>query len=555
MKRGVRIVAFGGALGTSFAVAALVYRGDTSHALTLLWVAAIIPFALATRSRDPRAPSRLRRAALLVAVGALPVLVRIAGMERDRIHMDEYLTGYFSAKHDFANTSFFGYMPEGWEWQGQFPKPFFFLQRVFFELFGIGSWQLHLSVQIYVALLSVMLFLIVREMLDTKVALVAVVLYAFFAPSTYLETLGFMFVSSAAVLLVFFYFALREYRTGEMFPAAMAGVACGFCYLTYYSSYLALPLMIAFFGLHWLRERSMRVGHNFLIALGGLFVVVAPYAAGFLRLGDYVSRRTNEIGLLRGAWSPHREALDKGAVAPLAVLRDNLVLSLKSLVQDGIGGHGGYDFGHLALFDRLSIFLLVAGTIAGLFFAVRRKEFLLVFLAIGAAFVSGMALTTPPPAYHRFSVAFPFLVIVMALPFALLFRLTKIPRSVLYVAAAGLLLVFAAVNQRRFSEAVFRDAAAGDLRMVEMLQSRYAGRNLYVAAFPSYALDKLIYFRGGWKGRVETDFHDKLLERFSTREKYIYVIIFGGHFRERFKAADPNGRFIDLSNGYSLFAN
>jgi hypothetical protein len=476
-------------------------------------------------------------------------------MDRDRVHMDEYLTGYFSATHDFAHTSFFGYMPERWAWQGQFPKPFFFLQRVFLELFGPGSWQLHLSTQIYVALVSVMLFLVVRELLATEAALVAVALYAFFAPSAYLETLGFMFVSSAAVLLLFFYFALREYRDGKMFAAAMAGVTCGLCYLTYYSSYLALPLLVASFAIQWLRARSLRVGLNFVIALGGVFVVVAPYVAGFLRFGDYVSRRSDEISLLRGAWSPFREALDKGALGAFDVLWRNLVLSLRSLVRDGVGGHGGYDYGHLALFDRLSLALLVAGSVAGLVFAIRRPEFLLVFLAIGAAFATGMVLTTPPPAYHRFSVAFPFLCIVMALPFAALLRVKRLSPRLRHAAVACLLAVFAAVNYRRFSEAVFRDPLNADLPMVEMLRRRYQGRKLYVAAFPSYALDKLLFFRGGWKGPVETDFHDRLLERFSPNEKYVYVIILAPFFRERFEASDPRGHFINLKNGYSLFVN
>lgn len=555
MKPGLRVLAFGGGLAASFAVAALVYRGETSHALTAAWLASLVPVALATRFPEVGRSGRLRSALLLAAAAALPVVVRVALMDPDRIHMDEYLTGYFSAQHDFAHTTFFGYMPERWEWQGQFPKPYFFLQRIFLEVFGLGSWQLHLSVQIYVAVVSVMLFLIVRELLDVKSAAVAVVLFSFFAPSVYLETLGFMFVSSAAALLVFFHFALKEYRTGEMFPAAMAGIACGFCYLTYYSSYLALPLLLASFGLHWWRDRSIRVAYNLLIALGGVSVVVAPYVAGFLRFGDYVTRRTDEISLIHGAWSPYREALDKGAVTPVGVLAKNLLLSLRSFVREGVGGHGGYDFGHLALFDRFSLALLLIGLAAGIVFSIRRREFLLVFLAIAAAFASGMVLTTPPPAYHRFSIAFPFLVIVMTLPFALLLRLTKPSPPVRFAVAAGLLAVFAAVNYRRFTEAVFRDVPNADLPMVEMLQRQYSGRNLYVAAFPSYALDKLLFFRGGWKGRVETDFHEKLLERFSPNERYVYVIILAPYFRERFQSVDRRGRFIDLKNGYSLFVN
>jgi Dolichyl-phosphate-mannose-protein mannosyltransferase len=555
MKRGARLVCAVLAIGGSLLIAWLVFRGHGSHALTVAWLLSLLALALATRFPGPGGRPRLRSAALLLLVAALPVLVRAANMDRDRLHLDEYLTGYFSATHDFAHTSFFGYMPERWEWQGQFPKPFFFLQRLFFDLFGKGPFPLHLSVQLYVAIVSVMLFRIVREMLDSKSALVAVLLYSFFAPGVYLETLGFMFVSSTAIFTVFFYFALREFRTGEMFHAAMAGIACGFCYLTYYSSYLALPMLIAFFALHWLRERSVRVVENFAIALGGVFVVIAPFAASFFRAGDYVSRRSDEISLLHGAWSPYRDVLAKGEVGPLAVLRDNLVLSFKSFFRDGIGGHGGYDFGHLAFFDRFSLVLFGAGALAGLVLALRRSEILLVFLLIGAAFMSGMVMTIPPPAYHRFSIAIPFVVILMTLPFSLLLRFPKLPESVRYALAVGFLLVFVGVNQRRFTEAVFRDQSADDLRLAELLQHRYGGRNLYVAAFPAFGFEKVLYFRGGWKGRVETRFHDDLLKNFNRREKYVYVMIFGGDFQKRFEEADPSGRYSRFSTSYSLFAN
>ena len=283
--------------------------------------------------------------------------------------------------------------------------------------------------------------------------------------------------------------------------------------------------------------------------------MVAPFAAAFFRAGDYVSRRSDEISLLHGAWSPYRDLLAKGEVGPLAVLRDNLVLSFQSLFRDGIGGHGGYDFGHLAFFDRFSLALFGLGALAGLVLALRRSVLLLVFLLIGAVFMSGMVMTIPPPAYHRFSIAIPFVVILMTLPFSLLLRSPRPLQSVRYALAAGLLLVFACVNQRRHTEAVFRDQSAGDLRLVELLQQRYGGRNLYVAAFPAFGFDKVLYFRGGWKGRVETAFHDDLLKRFNRREKYVYVIILATHFQKRFEQADPSGRFSRFSTSYSLFAN
>jgi hypothetical protein len=58
------------------------------------------------------------------------------------------------------------------------------------------------------------LYAIARELLDERAAVLSVVLYAFFGPSVYLETLGLHFVSSTAVFLAFFYFSLRELREG-----------------------------------------------------------------------------------------------------------------------------------------------------------------------------------------------------------------------------------------------------------------------------------------------------------------------------------------------------
>jgi hypothetical protein len=152
MRPAIRIPLFALAIGVSVVVAWLVFRGHDTHVLTLAWFLSLFPFALATRFPGPGGRPRLRSAALLLLVAALPVLVRVADMDRDRMHTDEFLTGYFSATHDFVHTSFFGYMPERWEWQGQFPKPFFFLQRLFFDLFGRSTSSLRLSVQLYVAI-------------------------------------------------------------------------------------------------------------------------------------------------------------------------------------------------------------------------------------------------------------------------------------------------------------------------------------------------------------------------------------------------------------------
>jgi 4-amino-4-deoxy-L-arabinose transferase-like glycosyltransferase len=559
MRPAARAALFGGALAVSLAMAFLVFRGGTSHWLAAVWFLSLFPFALATRRRRPierETASLPARALLLLAVAALPVLVRVANFDSDRMHTDEFISSYFSATHDFAHSSFFSPIPKWYEWEAQFPSPYFFLQRVFFTLFGESILTLRLSVQIYVALVSVMLFLIVREIFDQKAAWIAVVLYSFFAVSVWLETLGLHFISSTAVFTAFFYFALREYRTGEMFYAALAGIACGLCYLTYYSSYLAFPMLLAFCALHWLRKRSWLVLQNFAITLAGMLLVLAPFVAFGLRSGNYVWHRTNQVSLLTGEWSRYREQIANGTRSPLSVIGENLALSLKSFVQDDIGGHGGYDFGHRAFFDRFTLVLFLAGALAGLVLLFRKTELFFVFLAIGASFMTGMVLTIPPPAYHRFSIAFPFLVILMTLPLSLLLRIRPLPMSVRYALAGGLLLLFACVNQRRFVEAVCLDAPADELRLARFLNQRYPGRSLYLAAYGGFGFEKVLYF--AMKNRppkIQTDYHENLLKVFNCDEKYVYVILFPNDFNEKFRQADPKGRLFQFSGRLSVFAN
>lgn len=554
-----RVALLAGAFAVNVAVAYAVFRGVRSHALVAVWLLTLGAFLVSTRAGPRPARSRftLLAAAPVAFAVLLPVAVRLVNADAHRLHTDEFITSYFSATHDFLHTSFFASMPAKGQWNAQFPSSYFFLQRIFFDLFGATVLTIRLSILMYVALVSGMLFLITRDLFDSPTAIAASVLSAFFAISVYLETFGFHFISSTAVFMVFFYFALRMYRTGALYDAARTGVAAGLCYLTYYSSYLALPVLLIFAAGAWLRTRSWAAVQNLAIALGGILLVVSPFVAEGIRSGEYLSRRANEISLLTGEWSPHREAVAKGA-NPAPIVRDNLFLALAAMARDGVGGHGGYDFGHQAMFDRFALALFVIGAAGALALAVRKPEILFVLLVIGAAFLGGVVLTIPPPAYHRFSIAFPFLAIVMAVPFFLLRKIPRLPPFVANAVTAGVLLLFACRNQRQLAEAAFRDVPLRELELARFVNQRYPGRPLYVAAFPNFAYDRMYYFSGPQsrlRPRVQTDYHANLLNTFNHHEKYVYVVIFPEAFEKPFRTADPRGKFFRFSNDFAVFAN
>ena len=553
-KPAVRVVVASVALAASLAVAWQAYRGHGSLPLVAVWFASVVAFALAAAQR--RREGRLQGIDLLLFLLAavLPVLVRAVNIDPNRMHADEFLTGYFSATHDFAHTNFFGSMPEYWEWQGQFPKMYFFLQRAFFTVFGVSTASLRMSVQVHVAVVGAMLFLIGREMFGRAAGIIAVVLYSFLAMSVYLETLGLFLIGATSVFTIFFYFLVRHHRAGGAFPAAMAGIACGFCYLMYYSSYFAGGILLASFAVRWLRTRRLAAVRDFGLALAGMLVVLAPFLAFVAKNGDYALRRAKDMSLLSGLSSPHREAIARGA-NPVPILWNNLILDLKAFYKNGVAGAGGFEFGHFALFDRFSLVLLVAGLAACLVLVWKRSEILLVFLVLGGSLAS-VVLAVPPPTGHRFVIAFPFFALVMALPLSLLLKVPRLPAGAAAALVAGLLLVYASINERRYVDAIAGEDTSDELRLSELLNTRFGGRTVYVAAFDAYGYQKVFFFRDRWKNRhVETRFHDYLLKNFKRDEKYVYVVTLIEDFRKDFRRADPTGKFFPFSVGYTLFAN
>ena len=562
MARGpIERIALAALLGVAASLWAA-FSGIESGWMGLVWVGAVAAFLLAARDASP-GPAAVRRPGRVIEafMAALcPVVVRVLNMGIDplRTHQDEFVTGYFSATRDFAHESFFAAIPERFDWMASFPRPFFLLQHWFFGIFGESALTLRLSVQIYAAITAAALFLVVEELLDRKAAWAAVVLYSFMAISVYFETLGFCFVTSGAALMVFFLWASRAFRSGRLRDAAIAGVACGFCYLVYYGSYLAFPLLAGFAILAVLSGKGRPALRTFLVASAGTLVVVAPFLAWDLAAGDSYLRRFRQVALTTGTWSPYREKILEGAAAS-PIVAQNLKASLKAFVRDGVGGHGGYDFGRLAPFDRFSLALLIIGASMALYLGLRRREnreLLLVLGVVAAAFLGGVALTIPPPAYHRFTVAFPFLAILMAVPFASLGRARSLSAEMRLSIASGLLILYASLNERRFVEAIARDKPSDDLRAVSLLRQRFGDRDPVMALARYSDLDRTLYFYDHPPRRpVTREFHRWLLRDIDSKRKYVYLTTLPDRWREQFERADPNGRMYRVSWLFGIFAN
>jgi drug/metabolite transporter superfamily protein YnfA len=525
------------------------------------WLASLALLVLASSgkrvSSEPGTPWTKRQWLTRAALICLPALVRLALFRLDRIHGDDILTAYFSATYDLRHADFFAPVPaDPGDWVSQFPAPFFVLQKLFFAAFGESLLTIKLSILPYVVVTAGFLFAIARDLVDERAAALAVVVYAFFGPSLYLETLGLHFVSSTAAFLAFFHFAIRELRSGHRRDALIAGLLAGSCYLFYLSSFLALPLAALFFYVRGGALREHHVAGNLLLFVVGVAAVLSPFLADAARHHGGYLRRVEQVALLGGEWSPYRPGGAGGVVPAPRVVSQSLRLSLRSLYTPGIGGHGGYDFGKQALLEPLALALAMLGALRAITLARRCSEWWLVLITIALAFLMGVVLTIPPPAFHRLSIAFPFVALLISLPLHAVINASVASRALRHAGAALLLAGLVLTQHLYFLRAALAENDPVALRLARFIDTQFPGRRLYVAAYPSYAFEKIYRFATQPPPRrVTSDTHGTLLPRLDVNRKYVYVVTLPDAFDAQFASRDPRGRIIRFAPEYSLFVN
>lgn len=539
-----------------------IYLDKYSHLLIFFWLFSITILILSTTEVNLSNWNKLRRLKLskknifLLFFMLLPVLVRLINFDLTRIHTDDLITAYFSAHYNLSQINFFSMIPpDKGGWVSQFPTVYFALQKNFFLVLGENLLTVKLSILPYVLIVSLFLFLMVKKIFNDQAAIISLIIYSFMAVSLYHETLGLHFISSTAAFMAFFYFALLNFKKPGAIKATITGLACGSCYLFYTSSYIAFPILVCFFLFKLLLKRQINLFKNFFLSVLAFLILLSPFITYMYRAKNfYFRQRFDQVNLIGGEWSGAKDQIKKGQETIFSSLKKNTLLSLKSFYQDGIGGHGGYDFGHLAFFEKLSLILFIAGSLIGLFLIFKKIDLLFLFATIFISYITGIVLTIPPPAFHRFSIAFPFIAIVCSLPFYLISKMNKIPwRRYLIVI---FLILYAVLNQAYFQKATMTEKNNSQLLLANYISKHYSGRNLYIAAFPGFALEKIFYFTDIKNAKdIKTEYHDTALLGLNSGEKYVYVVLWPESFANKFQKKDKNGRIIKWSHDVALFVN
>ena len=213
---------------------------------------------------------------------------------------------------------------------------------------------------------------------------------------------------------------------------------------------------------------------------------------------------------------------------------------------------GGYDFGNQALLELLALTLAMLGALRAITLARRCIEWWPVLIAIALAFLTGVVLTIPPPAFHRFSIAFPFVALLISLPLHAVIHASVASRALRRAGAALLLVGLVLTQHLYFLRAALPETDPVALRLTRFVDAPFPGRRLYVAAYPSYAFGKIYRFAApSPPRRVTTGYHADLLSRLDPTRKYVYVVTLPDTFDAQFASRDPRGRIIRFAPEYS----
>lgn len=343
-------------------------------------------------------------------------------------HIDEFITGYTSQSlADVSRLDWFADFPD--VWVCRFPVLFHVLQKPFFLLLGPSVESLRVSVWPYYVALAFYAAGLGRLLFSSRTGLAAGAIWLFLAGNLYLTSMGLHFISSTFLFTAALYHFLSALKTSHRRHAAAAGILAACCYLTYAGSYVALPVLGVVAALE-LASRIRRPPPNTaafprrslktpLLAASVLFIVTfSPFLLYALHVRNFLTERVGQVNVVSGSWV--EEDKRARAAAAMTVLMSQAWDAVKAMAVPGLSGNIGYDFGHQALMDPITAALAGMGLLILLWRATRRDVGALqMFVAIGIPFVVNGVLTQHPPPFHRMSVFFPLLAVLIALPFGL----------------------------------------------------------------------------------------------------------------------------------------
>lgn len=483
----------------------------------------------------------------IIVVVFLALTVRIYFMlDETHFHYDEYITAGFSySLGKVSSLDWFGMYPAQGVWVSQFPILYFVIQKIFLGILGLGTVPMRLSILPYIIFIFVFLFLTAKQLFGKEVGFIAIIILTLLSPDLYITRWALHFTSSTAFFMATSYFFILSYKFGKKWHFALTGLFGGLAYLTYYSSYLTAPLIIIFL-ISLLLKRIVGVSYlkNFVISIAIFVFTVSPWVTYAVKVDNFLIQRTDQVGLL-GSWSPYKNINSPINIA--GIVFKQIINTSLSLFKDGIGGSGEYYFGKLALFDTFTFVLLLAGLAYFIYKVVTKFEPESVFIVttIVGVFILGMVLTIPPPAFHRTSIAFPFVSIVISRAIYdgyCLFVKKKVGQAKLIFIICLSILLLSNINhfQRILVQESLSPQIENDIKL-------FPENKVYIAAYPGYLLGNVLFFRSEGKTDSVTGYLETILNLIPRNESSLLVVFnFNGESYMKIVDKFPKTKIVAL---------
>lgn len=429
-------------------------------------------------------------------------------------HQDEFITAYTSwSLPDIRNIDWFAAYPQ--TWVSQFPVLFHVLQKPWFFFLGTTVLAVRLSVLPYAAGTVIALYLFTRLTHSRGAAILIGILYIFFAPRMYLESMGLHFISSVffftSSLACWLLFVKKKHD-----PFALgAGLFAALGFLTYTSSYAALPVVLTSGVVLWMANRDPRYVRGIRNA-GIIFaVILLPFVTYALFVNNFFLQRIGQINAVSGSWN--KSAYPQN---PLTMLATQTETAMKSLVRPGIGGTGGYNFGQLSFLDPISAILVIGGLAVCVLRIVRSRSPAHVILLIGILipFINGFILTIHPPPFHRISLLYPLIAFLMGDAIIFLWKLLEDKRIALIV-CIGVVVAYTPIQFSRTARMIRNDGVRypqnSRALAAFLLKSYPPGATVRVAAYPAFYLEQELLFRTNNRFAIHTGTIEDILPQYS----------------------------------------
>lgn len=500
----------------------LVYRNVVSQSVSLVslfsWLFSLaLAIYLVKESINIDLPSKksLLEISLLVILSIISL--SFFALNKFHYHYDIFITAYTSySLPSFEKINWFGVVPGKGEWVNQFPLLFHLFQNFFF-LFGPTKNLVFISTLPYTLGMVILVYLFTRDFFEKRLAFIATTCFIFFAPQLYLGSIGLHFHSSSFFFLLSLYSFLKLKTSKKFFYSLSLGLSMAASYLTYTASYIVAPLILflSFFSLKDKKRR--RLISLYLKAWFIFFVSLFPILVYALRVDLFFLQRINQVNVFTGDWrSPEQIFFSLGSM--LKIISKYLQTSLKALVIPGLSGAGEYWFGQEAFFEPLGFILFLLGT--GFLSYKMIKKFhlptLAIFTGLISTFILAMVFTLPPPPFHRWSLSFPLLSLIIGQGIAVIFSITKrLGFKKAIIISFALLFLYSISNFQHTQLMIKKDTRLNSNDVIYVTE--YIAKNIpsqtpiYIIAFPSNAFGKELLFRLNNTYPTTTNYYENLL--------------------------------------------